>query len=147
MVSSRLPRRVCGNARSDALEATPSGRRYSMRIAFLCGFRRGLACFQKLLEMQADLRCVFVYPEDPHEVPCWPAICNLAKERGIPCYKTRNVAAPEYQTVWEEAKPDLALVIGWRSMISNGILERPPLGVVGIHDSLLPKYRGFAPTN
>jgi methionyl-tRNA formyltransferase len=44
-----------------------------------------------------------------------------------------------------EIKPDLILVIGWYHMVPIIIRSIPPKGVVGIHASLLPKYRGGAP--
>jgi len=44
-----------------------------------------------------------------------------------------------------ELDPDLILVIGWYYMIPTSIIQLPPKGTIGIHASLLPKYRGNAP--
>ena len=45
----------------------------------------------------------------------------------------------------ERWHPDLLLVLGWYYMIPPRVREIIPLGSVGIHASLLPKYRGWAP--
>jgi len=42
-------------------------------------------------------------------------------------------------------KPDLCLVVGWYWLISNAALNSVPSGFIGIHNSLLPKYRGGSP--
>ncbi len=42
-------------------------------------------------------------------------------------------------------KPELVLVVGWYWIIPNSILQMVRCGFVGIHGSLLPRYRGFAP--
>lgn len=44
-----------------------------------------------------------------------------------------------------ELKPDLCFVVGWYWLISNAVLDAVPSGFIGIHNSLLPKYRGVSP--
>jgi len=41
--------------------------------------------------------------------------------------------------------PDLCMVVGWYWLISPDTLESVPSGFIGIHNSLLPKYRGGSP--
>jgi len=45
----------------------------------------------------------------------------------------------------EEEVPDLVIVAGWYWIIPIKILEIVRKGFIGIHGSLLPSYRGFAP--
>lgn len=45
----------------------------------------------------------------------------------------------------EKWNPDLIIVSGWYHLIGNYILNLPRKGVIGLHPSLLPKYRGGAP--
>ncbi len=42
-------------------------------------------------------------------------------------------------------KPDICIVMGWYHIISPRILDLVHGGFVGIHNSLLPRHRGFAP--
>jgi len=51
----------------------------------------------------------------------------------------------ELSRVIEEKKPDLCIVVGWYWIIKRELLEKVPLGVYGVHASLLPRYRGCSP--
>jgi len=42
-------------------------------------------------------------------------------------------------------QPDLCFCSGWYWIVDDDLLESVPFGFVGIHNSLLPKYRGSAP--
>jgi len=42
-------------------------------------------------------------------------------------------------------QPDLCVVAGWYWIVAAETLDRVPRGFIGIHNSLLPKYRGGAP--
>jgi methionyl-tRNA formyltransferase len=44
-------------------------------------------------------------------------------------------------------RPDVGFVVGCRVIIPKAIWEQPRLGMLAVHDSLLPRYRGFAPIN
>lgn len=44
-----------------------------------------------------------------------------------------------------QLKPDLIVVAGWHYILPAKILSIPPLGTIGLHASLLPKYRGGSP--
>jgi methionyl-tRNA formyltransferase len=44
-----------------------------------------------------------------------------------------------------DIKPDLILAIGWYYMIPDQMMKLAGKGAIGIHGSLLPKYRGNAP--
>ncbi|KKL85181.1 hypothetical protein LCGC14_1957280, partial [marine sediment metagenome] len=44
-------------------------------------------------------------------------------------------------------KPDIIFVAGWRYKIPKEQYSIPSKGCIVFHDSLLPKYRGFAPMN
>lgn len=41
--------------------------------------------------------------------------------------------------------PDLCIVMGWYYIISPQLLDRVRGGFIGVHNSLLPRHRGFAP--
>lgn len=56
-----------------------------------------------------------------------------------------NIAADSYLQHLTRWKPDLLLILGWYFIIPREARESAPLGCVGIHASLLPKYRGGAP--
>lgn len=45
----------------------------------------------------------------------------------------------------QDFRPDIVFVCGWYWLLEPAILDLPPLGCWGIHNSLLPKYRGASP--
>jgi len=51
----------------------------------------------------------------------------------------------ELAAIVRRLKPDLCLVVGWYTLIGNELLKAIPDGWLGIHASLLPRYRGGAP--
>lgn len=69
---------------------------------------------------------------------------HFYKENGIPVISV-NGDVTEYIDLIREKNPYLFIVIGWYYLISEKVLLLSKYGAVGIHASLLPKYRGNAP--
>lgn len=70
---------------------------------------------------------------------------NFQQERGIPVLTfLRRFDEAILQTLagWQ---PELFVVAGWYHLIPGRVRALAPLGAVGIHWSLLPKYRGGSP--
>jgi methionyl-tRNA formyltransferase len=71
---------------------------------------------------------------------------DLAHAHHVPLvYVTKRMADPEYRQVLTDLKPDILIVAGWYYIVPPSLRMLAPLGAVGIHGSLLPKYRGGAP--
>jgi methionyl-tRNA formyltransferase len=71
---------------------------------------------------------------------------DLAQAHQVPLvYVTKRMADPEYRQVLTDLKPDILIVAGWYYLVPPSLRMLAPLGAVGIHGSLLPKYRGGAP--
>nr|WP_281412016.1 formyltransferase family protein [Motiliproteus sediminis] len=51
----------------------------------------------------------------------------------------------QLQALVERTEPDVVFVCGWYRVIPEALISRPLLGFFGIHNSLLPRYRGHAP--
>jgi len=45
----------------------------------------------------------------------------------------------------QKTRPDAMVVVGYGQIIPQSILDVPPLGIINVHGSLLPRYRGAAP--
>ena len=119
-----------------------------MRILFVGGFYRGHLLAQKLLERGEQVVGGFVFEEDAHEsVRYCDDIARCFQAENIWVEKTRRLTTARLDLIRDQLKPDVVFVLGWRTMIPIEILESAPLGGVAVHDSLLPRLRGFAPTN
>jgi len=70
-------------------------------------------------------------------------IGDFARVKTIPLH----VAASRKESEETIAKiaPDICFVVGWYWLVSESLIQSVPGGFVGVHNSLLPKYRGGAP--
>jgi methionyl-tRNA formyltransferase len=114
-----------------------------MRIALLCATRRGRLLLEKLHELRPDDELVvFSFKEESHEPPFLDGI----RER-TQAFDGHFIEARHIESRFAEAGfVDLMLVTSWRYMVPRSIYQQPKLGTFVFHDSLLPEYRGFAPT-
>ncbi len=56
-----------------------------------------------------------------------------------------RVRRPEVVEQVRALNPEAMVVVGYGQIIPQTILDIPPLGIINVHASLLPKYRGAAP--
>jgi methionyl-tRNA formyltransferase len=64
-------------------------------------------------------------------------------QQSIPLYVVKSQR--EADAVLNELQPTRCLVVGWYWIIASHILNKVSGGFIGIHNSLLPRYRGCAP--
>lgn len=118
-----------------------------MKIFLFTGSIKGYAVLKKMLADKANLCGILCLVEDAHEEQYHPKVAALAKEHHIPIYFSNETKPADYADVLRKTNPDIAFAIGWRYIIFKEAYTIPPKGTLIVHDSLLPKYRGFAPTN
>jgi methionyl-tRNA formyltransferase len=115
-----------------------------MRIVLLCATARGLAVLDTLaLLARGDTLTVASFREEPIEPPFLEAIRERAAAFGARFHETRTIGT--VASVWSEPV-DLLLAVSWRYFVPSAVYRRVRLGAFVIHDSLLPRYRGFSPT-
>jgi methionyl-tRNA formyltransferase len=113
-----------------------------MRIVVLCATDRGARALDSLFSLAPDAEFVVAtFPETPHEPRYEERICALCEDRNCEFIiqtdlsKKRSLARPF----------DLMFCFSWRYMVPEEVYSRARLGAYVVHDSLLPKYRGFSP--
>ena len=72
---------------------------------------------------------------------------EYALEHNIPVYQPNSLKIEETQNVIKELNPDLIVVVAYGKILPKEIIDMPKYGVINVHSSLLPKYRGAAPIN
>lgn len=72
------------------------------------------------------------------------AVKRRAEELGIPVYQFEKIRRDGVETLRALA-PDLMITCAYGQILSQEILDIAPLGVLNVHGSVLPKYRGSAP--
>lgn len=68
---------------------------------------------------------------------------QFAEDKKIPFSVLQKPS--ELSVLIDQKKPDMIIVVGWYWIINKQLIRKVPFGILGIHASLLPKYRGFAP--
>ena len=70
---------------------------------------------------------------------------RAAQELGLPVHQPERVKSPEVVARLAALKPDAMVVVGYGQIIPQAIIDIPPHGIINVHASLLPRYRGAAP--
>ena len=75
------------------------------------------------------------------------AVKALATEHDIPVYQPDRLRDPAVAATLAEWAPDLGVVAAYGKLIPEELLALPRLGMINVHASLLPKFRGAAPVH
>lgn len=71
----------------------------------------------------------------------------LALERGVPVLQPGRLADADVDATLRSWAVDLGVVAAYGKLIPESLLALPRLGMINVHASLLPKYRGAAPVH
>ncbi|MDQ2842058.1 MAG: hypothetical protein M3Y72_13650 [Acidobacteriota bacterium] len=116
----------------------------SSGIALIIARRRGAALLRRLVERGDSIRGCIIMNDDAHEEPWADRISDLAQESGIAHVIARSFQNEGARSALHSWKPAAVIAENWRTMVPPEVYESVPSFVV-LHESLLPKYRGFAP--
>ncbi|MEM7411068.1 MAG: formyltransferase family protein [Myxococcota bacterium] len=110
------------------------------RLLCCFGGARGETVFDALLERFPRLPLALsVSKHDPSAA----ALRDRAAKADVPVLVWRDViAGPD---ALDAHQVDAMAMVGWRYLVPPWLLDALPRRVLVAHDSLLPKYRGFAP--
>jgi methionyl-tRNA formyltransferase len=70
-----------------------------------------------------------------------------AEKHGIPVQMPEKASDPAFIQQIRDVSPHLIIVVAYGQILKRALLDIPPLGVVNVHASLLPAYRGSSPIN
>lgn len=129
-----------------------------MKVVFMGASAYGLKCLKAVLDIQ-ELSIVGIITTPKEFVLTYNAgknsrtmtndiydeIQQIGDQKNIPIFVIGKMNESRTIDTLLEWQPDLIVVSGWYHMIGDKIRNIPPNGIVGLHSSLLPKYRGAAP--
>jgi methionyl-tRNA formyltransferase len=72
---------------------------------------------------------------------------HAAVSAGVPVLQPDRLRDPEFLTALSALHPDLGVVAAYGKILPAVVLDTPRLGLINVHASLLPKYRGAAPVH
>lgn len=117
-----------------------------MRVVFLGSQEIGARCLEVVLRHGHQV--VGVGTDRPASHENWADdVTRVVEQHGLRLLRGRRFRTAKAIAELRTLSPDIVLVIGWRWLLPAEVLSLPPKGCLGIHGSLLPRLRGFAPVN
>ncbi len=119
-----------------------------MRVIFLGTPLFAVPSLEVLVSSGYQVVAVFTQPDRPkgrgNQVAESP-IKIAARTLGLPLYQPERIRRPEAVEQLRSLTADLMVVVGYGQIIPQSIIDLPRYGILNVHASLLPKYRGAAP--
>ena len=120
-----------------------------MKILFMGTPDFARESLEKLIESGFEIVGVVVPPDRPKGRGMKMIACPVkeyAIEKNIKVLQPEKIRNnEEFNKELENLDADLFVVVSYGKIIPSSILEIPKYGVVNVHPSMLPKYRGAAP--
>lgn len=77
-----------------------------------------------------------------------PPTKEVANAHGITVFQPEKLSkAPEVVEAMQQLRPDVLVMVAFGQILKKIVLQMAPYGVINLHGSLLPAYRGAAPIN
>lgn len=121
-----------------------------MRIVFMGTPEFAVPSFNALVDNGYEVVAAFTQPDRPAGrgnklTPC--PVKVAAEGRCVPVFQFERIRRKEGREALESLRPDLVVTAAFGQILSQRLLDIPPMGTINVHASLLPKYRGAAPIN
>lgn len=118
-----------------------------MKIIFLGTPEFAIPSLEKLLKSRHEIIAVVTQPDKPQGrgnklTP--PPVKIFAMQNNIPCYQFRKISREGVEEL-SSLKPDIMITAAYGQILSQAIIDIPKYGIINIHGSILPKYRGASP--
>ncbi len=119
-----------------------------MRVVFLGTPEFAVPTLEALVSAGHQVLAVFTQPDRPKgrggELAESP-VKIAARALGLPVHQPERIRRPESVALVRELAPETMVVVGYGQIIPQSIIDLAPYGILNVHASLLPKYRGAAP--
>src|SRR5579883_1252602 len=102
----------------------------------------------RALARDHNVLAVFTQPDRPKgrgNKLVEPPVKQAAAALGIRVLQPERIRRSPSPELIESLAPEIAVVVGYGQIIPQNIIDIPKHGILNVHASLLPKYRGAAP--
>ena len=118
-----------------------------MRVVVFAYSNVGDRCLRLLHARGVEVALVVTHRDTPGETLWFQRVADTAAELSLPTVRVEDLSAAALAQAVEQARPDVIFSFYFRSMIPTALLSLAPGGAFNMHGSLLPHFRGRAPTN
>ena len=118
------------------------------RVVFLGTPAFAVPTLEKIAAAGYEVPLVVTQPDRPKGrggALAAPPVKETALRLGLPVFQPERVRRPDAQARLAELRPDAMVVVGYGQIVPQSVIDIPPYGIINVHASLLPKYRGAAP--
>jgi methionyl-tRNA formyltransferase len=119
-----------------------------MRVVFMGTPEFAVPHLERIVADGHDVLAVLTQPDRPkgrgQQVSSSP-VKEAATRLNLRVEQPERVRRPEIVAMLRELRAEVMVVVGYGQIIPQSIIDLPPHGIINIHASLLPKYRGAAP--
>ena len=120
-----------------------------MRLVFLGTPGFAVPILEACVQAGHEVAAVLTPPDRPrgrgqNAVAASP-VKEAAAQLGLPVYQPERVRRPEAVEYLRGIPSDAMVVVGYGQIIPQAVIDLAPLGIINVHASLLPKYRGAGP--
>ena len=119
-----------------------------MRLAFLGTPAFAVPTLERIVEAGHRVLLVVTQPDRPRgrgQKLTPSPVKEAAGRLRLPVFQPERVRRPEAVGRLQELAAEAMVVVGYGQIIPQSIIDLAPLGIINVHASLLPKYRGAAP--
>jgi methionyl-tRNA formyltransferase len=119
-----------------------------MRIVFMGTPRFAVPTLEGIAQAGHEVVAVYTQPDRPagrgQQLATSP-VKETAVSLGLRVEQPQRVRRPEVVEQLATLNADCIVVVGYGQIIPQSIIDLPRYGIVNVHASLLPRYRGAAP--
>jgi methionyl-tRNA formyltransferase len=119
-----------------------------MRLIFLGTPAFAVPTLEAIVEAGHEVAAVLTQPDRPRgrgQNAAASPVKQAALGLGLTVYQPERVRRPEAVEYLRGIAADAMVVVGYGQIIPQAAIDLAPLGIINVHASLLPKYRGAAP--
>lgn len=120
-----------------------------MRIVFFGTPMFAVASLQALLQSRFTVAGVVTQPDKPQgrsrSQLTSPPVKVAAQAEGLPVLQPVRPVGDVFTASLSRLEPDLGVVVAYGHILRPEVLSIPTRGMINVHASLLPRYRGAAP--
>jgi len=119
-----------------------------MNLIFLGTPSFAVPTLERMVQAGHRVLGVFTQPDRPKGrggAFAAPPVKIAALAHDLPVFQPERVRRPEVVAQMTQMGPDAMVVVGYGQIIPQSIIDIPRHGIINVHASLLPKYRGAAP--
>jgi methionyl-tRNA formyltransferase len=124
--------------------------RRPLRVVFFGTPDFAVPTLEALLESPHEVVAVVTQPDRPRgrgQKTTASAVKTRALAAGVPVLQPETVKDPAFSAALSALDSEVGIVAAYGQILTQALLDTPRLGMLNVHASLLPRYRGAAPVH